>query len=88
MGCIFEAGIKGSFLDGRVRVALNGYIGEYSGKYHADATNIASSGAAELVNARIGVRKDNCSIELFARNLFDDQSLGITLCASRYRIKR
>ena len=36
------------------------------------------SGVVDLVNARIGIRKDNFTVELFARNLFDDQSPGIT----------
>lgn len=49
----------------------------YRGKYFADAANVASSGDSETVNARIGFRKDKYNVELFARNLFDDQSPGI-----------
>ena len=60
---------------------MTGYIGAdylYRGKYYADAANIASSGASELFNARLGVRKGDYSLELFARNLFDNESPGIT----------
>lgn len=60
---------------------LTGYVGAdyiYRGKYYADAANIASSGASELFNARAGFRWEKYSIEMFARNLFDNQSPGIT----------
>ena len=60
---------------------VSGYVGAdylHRGEYFADAANIASSGAAELVNARIGMRKDNYTVELFGRNVFNDQSPGIT----------
>ena len=57
------------------------YVGSdyiHRGTYYADAANIVASGVAELVNARIGIRKDNFTVELFARSLSDDQSPGIT----------
>ena len=60
---------------------MSGYVGAdylHRGEYFADAANIASSGAAELVNARIGMRKDKYTVELFGRNVFNDQSPGIT----------
>ena len=63
---------------------LTAYIGGdyiYRGKYYADAANITSSGDSELFNARLGLRKGNYNIELFARNLFDDTSPGIVYTA-------
>lgn len=63
---------------------LTAYIGGdyiYRGKYYADAANITSSGDSELFNARLGLRKGNYNVELFARNLFDDTSPGIVYTA-------
>ena len=56
------------------------YVGAdflFRGSYFADAANIASSGSSEIVNARLGVRWENVSIELFARNLFNNESPSI-----------
>ena len=58
-----------------------GYIGAdyiYRGTYFADAANIASSGASKTVNVRLGAKKGNYTLELFARNLFDNQSPSIS----------
>lgn len=66
--------------EGKVSEKLTAYIGAdylYRGTYFADAANIASSGAAETFNARLGFRWDNMNIELFARNLFDNQSPSV-----------
>lgn len=57
-----------------------GYVGAdylYRGTYYAEAANIASSGASKTANLRIGARKGNVNVELFARNAFDNQSPSI-----------
>ena len=66
--------------EGKVSEGMTGYIGGdylYRGNYFADAANIASSGASEIFNARIGVRWDRFNIEIFARNLFNNESPSI-----------
>ncbi len=56
---------------------FSGYVGGdylYRGSYFAEEANIAESGDREVFNARLGFNKDNYSVELYARNLFDDLS--------------
>ena len=59
---------------------MTGYFGGdflFRGNYFADAANIASSGSSEIFNARLGVRWDNINIEIFARNLFSNESPSV-----------
>jgi iron complex outermembrane receptor protein len=66
--------------EGKISDKVTAYIGGdylYRGNYFADAANIASSGASEVFNARIGVRWDNFNIEVFARNLFNNESPSV-----------
>ena len=46
----------------------------HRGSNFVDAANIASSGSSDIVNAKLGFRWDNYNIELFARNVFDNES--------------
>ena len=46
----------------------------YRGTIYADEANVAETGAANIVNVRLGTRTQALSIELFARNLFDDET--------------
>lgn len=46
----------------------------HRGSTFVEAANIASSGASDVVNARLGFRWDNYNIELFGRNLFDNET--------------
>ena len=71
-----SANYEHKFVDGSSAYIGADYI--YRGQYYADAANIASSGASKLFNARIGARMGNYNLELFARNLFNNQSPGIT----------
>ncbi|NIJ08549.1 iron complex outermembrane receptor protein [Sphingomonas vulcanisoli] len=69
----------------RINSGVTGYIGGdyiYRGNYFADAANVASSGASKIFNARLGIRKGDYSLELFARNLFNNQSPNITYSSS------
>lgn len=53
----------------------------YRGSYFVDNANVAETGDQEMVNVRLGVRSDRLQVELFARNLLDDQSPGATYAA-------
>ena len=46
----------------------------YKGTIYASDANLAETGAAEKVNARIGLRSDRMSIMLYATNIFDDKT--------------
>lgn len=65
-----------SKLDNGVTAYIGGdYL--YRGNYFADAANIASSGSSEVFNGRLGVRWNDISVELFARNLFNNESPSV-----------
>lgn len=69
-----------SSYEGKINDSVTAYIGGdylYRGNYFADAANIASSGASETFNARLGVRWDEINIELFVRNAFNNESPSI-----------
>lgn len=70
-----SANYETEFMDGVTAYYGVDYL--YRGNYFADAANIASSGASEVVNARLGFRWDNMNIELFARNLFNNESPSV-----------
>lgn len=64
---------------------FTGFVGAdflYRGSYFAEAANIGESGDSERFNARLGIRKDDFSVEIFARNLFNDQSPSIAYSPS------
>ncbi|MBA4353195.1 MAG: hypothetical protein C0409_00745, partial [Novosphingobium sp.] len=46
----------------------------YTGKQYETEANLAYTGAAALVNLRMGVDFDNYRVELFARNLLDNDT--------------
>lgn len=66
--------------EGKMNDSITAYIGGdylFRGNYFADAANIASSGASEVFNARLGIRWESMNIELFARNLFNNESPSV-----------
>ncbi len=46
----------------------------YQGSYWADTVNLARAEGYSLVNGRVGMKRDNLRLELFARNLLDEDT--------------
>jgi iron complex outermembrane recepter protein len=46
----------------------------YFGEYFVDESNLATAPEQQLVNARVGVRTDRLTAELWVRNLFDEDA--------------
>ena len=57
---------------------MNGYLrGDYiyTGRQYGDnSANIVYIPGSSRVNAHVGVRKDNYTVEVYATNLFNDQT--------------
>lgn len=78
----FSGGLSGSY----TYQLANGMTGTlrsdvlYFGEAFVEESNLATTAAYTLVNVRAGLERDNWRVELFARNLFDDDNY---LAASR-----
>ena len=59
--------------DGSYRGYLDGDV-SFRGSSYGDDANFAETGDSTRVNVRAGLSKDDWRIELFARNLFDDDT--------------
>jgi outer membrane receptor protein involved in Fe transport len=46
----------------------------YFGEYFVDESNLANAPDQTLLNARVGVQRDNLRIELFGNNLLDEDA--------------
>lgn len=46
----------------------------YTGKQYATASNVAWINSASRINLRVGASSDKYTVELFARNIFDDKT--------------
>lgn len=60
-------------IDDDVRAFVRGDV-IYTGRQYDTEANLTYTGAAALVNARFGVEWDSYRVELFARNLFDNDT--------------
>jgi len=58
--------------DGIVGTARVDWV--YTGRQYDSEANAAWIPASQIVNVRIGIREDNRSVELYVRNLFDDDT--------------
>jgi iron complex outermembrane recepter protein len=46
----------------------------YVGGKFVESSNLVSTGSQELVNARVGMKKENLRVELWAKNILDNDT--------------
>jgi iron complex outermembrane receptor protein len=62
---------------GQMRNGMGWYAGAdylFIGKKYVTSANLVSTGDQQLVNARIGIENDNLRIELWGKNIFDNDT--------------